>query len=289
MTYLVFDIGGTNTRIAVFEKGTFLEVQSYPTINSMKLLGFLDKKTVELKEKYKIRKFEGIGISAPGFLEQKKLNLRAPVNLPKIKNLKFSSLKKYTEKIVLEHDANCAVIGALKKLKCREKKEIKNIVCLTIGTGLGCGIILNNNLCRGEGAASEFGHTIVDVEGEKCTCGNKGCLENYVSLRGFLKIAKKNGLNSDWKEINSLARKSDKKALKTYKEFGKNISLALVNIANTLDPEFIILTGGFCNNKKFFISEAKKEAEKKYFRGIKPKVRAFKENLSLLGAAELVK
>jgi len=283
MNYLVFDIGGTNTKIAFYRKTRIIEESIVKTIKDKKILIFLENKIKEILTKYKIKKLDGLVIAAPSPLSPKKFMLLSPPNLPKIKNLKLKKLKRYTKKLVLENDANCSALGAYQLYKD------KNLVCLTLGTGLGCGIIINGELYKGKGIASEFGHTSVDINGKKCNCGNIGCLEEYVSARTLLRIAKKNKLNVDCFELQALASKKNKKALKTYSQFAKNLSFALVNIANTLDPEMIVLTGGLSNASKFFLDEAIKQAEKKYFRGIKPKVKATPKNLALSGGLSLVK
>lgn len=282
--YLVFDIGGTNTRIAFFKNNKIIEKEKFKTINSNKLLNKLILKIEYFLKKYNLKKFDGIAISAPGCLCRKKLELTAPVNLPNIKKLSLKKLKKFCGKIILQNDAACAALGALSL-----EKNIKNLVCFTLGTGLGCGLILNKKLYQGKEMASQFGHTTIDLNKKKCNCGNFGCLENYVSTRGLIKLAKKNNLKVDTYELEKLARKKNKQALKTYNEFGKFLAIGLVNIANTLDPEVIYLTGGLTNSSRFFLKSATKESKKRFFKGINPKIKIYSENLSLMGGFELIK
>jgi len=280
---LVFDIGGTYTRIALFKGNELIEQEKYETIKTNKFLPWLIKKTKEVMKKYNIRKFEGISIAAPGALNATKLELTAPVNLPKIRNLKFSALKKYGKKVVMENDANCAALGAYVLYKK------KNIVCLTLGTGLGCGIVLDGKIYNGVRIASEFGHTTVDLHGKRDNCGNYGCLENYLSTRGLLKLARKNGLNLDTYELQKLAGKGDKRALKSYDEFSEYLAVALVNLINTLDPELIVLSGGLINVSEFFVDKAIKEAKSRWFPGACGEIKIYYGNLSLIGAFELLK
>jgi glucokinase len=283
MNYLTFDIGGTYVRFALFRYDKLISEGKYNTIKDNSLLEFLEEKIEGLMKMYKIKKFKGIGISAPGVLNCDKLELTAPVNIPKIKNLKFDGFKKYSKKVILENDANCAAVGA------NTLENVNNLVGLTLGTGLGTGLIINGKLYKGKGNASEFGHTTIDVNSGKCCCGNIGCLEGFASEKGLLKLAKKNGLDQNAFELRELGKKGDKKALKIFNEFGKNLSFGLVNIANILDPDVIVLSGGLVNSSKFFIDTAKKEAKKRYFPGINPRIKIYEQNLSLLGALELVK
>jgi glucokinase len=281
--YLVFDIGATHLRIAFFKNLKMVDVAETKTINSNKLLNLLVSKTKERLVKYKIKKFEGIAISAPGSLNCEKLELTAPVNLSGVRKLKLSFLKKFCRKLVLENDANCAVLGAFFK-----EKKPKQVACLTLGTGLGCGLIIQGKLYKGKGAASEFGHTTIDRDGKKCNCNNIGCLENYVSTRGLLNLARSNGLNVDAYQLFESAKKGNKKAIKTYDEFGKYVTIALVNLANTLDPEIIYLTGGLIKAHRFFLKSSISDAKKRFFNKISPKIKFSTENLSLLGGAFLV-
>ena len=295
IVYLVFDIGGTNTKFGVFRNNKLLEIGSFKTINSNKLLKELIFKINEIKERYKIRKFKGIVISAPGYLESEKLKLTAPTNLKNVKNLSLVCLKKYCKKLILENDANCAALGAFvmekRKQNVRGNGNIENLACFTLGTGFGCGLILAGKLYKGNGNASEFGHSIINFneKEKKCNCGNLGCVESYISIKGLLRIAEKYKLKGNSYELAYLARKNNKKAKKVFKEFSERIAVTLINIVNTLDLEVVYLTGGLVNISDVFLKEAVKKAKKGFFKGMNPKIKIRKENLSLLGGLELVK
>ncbi len=285
MKTLVFDIGGTNTR-SEFSKGKkLIESNKFKTPNNKRLLKELIKETERIKKKHKIWKLSGIAISAPGYLECDKLCLTAPINLKGIKNLKLYPLKKFTKKLVLENDANCASLGALSL----EPKTTKNLACFTLGTGLGTGIIINRKIYKGKGNASEFGHTTIDLNGKKCTCGNIGCIENYISKKGLENLAKKRGLNKGCIELRQMAEKRNKKAISIFRDFGKLLTIPIVNIANTLDPDVIYLSGGLMNSERFFMQDVIKESRKRFFRGINPRVKVYKGSLGLIGGRELLR
>ncbi len=279
---IVFDIGGTYTKIALFKKREILEFENFKTVKNAKILDFLEDKIKEFLTRYKIEKFGGIGISAPGPLDYKNKIIQSPVNLPNIKKVNLKKLNKYCKKLVLENDANCAVLGA------RKEFGGKHIVCLTLGTGVGCGLILNGELYRGKGKSSEFGHTTVNIYGKKNKCSNYGCIENYISTRGLLGLARKKGLKVNCFELKNLADKGDKKALKTFEEYSEYVATAFVNLANTLDPELIIVTGGISHSSKYFLEKAKSNASKRYFDSIKPKIKPCSDNLSIKGAELLL-
>ena len=126
----------------MLKKKNLIRGEKYKTVDGSKLLDLLINCVVDFRKEYSVKKFDGIGISAPGFLESGKLMLTAPVNLNKIKNLSLKPLRKFAKKVVLENDANCAVLGAF---SLEKKKKIENLVCFTLGTGFGCGLILNDH------------------------------------------------------------------------------------------------------------------------------------------------
>ena len=117
---------------------------------------------------------------------------------------------------------------------------------------------------------------------------NHGTVENYVSIRGLKSIVKSKGLNVGTHELNKMAAKNNPKALSVYKEFSKYVATAIVNIANTLDLDVIYLTGGLLHGKRFFFNFAVNDAKSRFFKGINPKIRGTKENLSILGGLELL-
>lgn len=288
MKNLVFDIGGTNTRVGFFRDSKLIEKDKFKTVNSNKLLKELVNVVLRFKRKYRFDRFDGIAVSAPGYLEAEKLKLTAPVNLKGVKNLNLGRLKKFSKKVVLENDANCAALGAL-ALEKGAGYKVRNIACFTLGTGFGCGLIVDRKLYVGKGNASEFGHITIDLDGKKCNCRNYGCLENYVSKKGLLRIMKKKGLKGNVFKLEDLAKKGNKKALAVYREFGRYLAVGLVNITNILDPDVIYLTGGLSKAGEFFVSFAVKEAKKRFFRGMGPRIKVYKGELSILGGLELLK
>lgn len=283
-TYFIVDIGGSYTKINIFKNNKLVKKEHHKTIKNKKLLDFIEKKVIENLKESKIKKFDRIGISAPGPLSEKNLTI-SPTNLQKIKNLSFKKLQKYSKKIILEKDSRCAALSAWIK----EGKKDNNLVVFTLGTGLGCGLILNKQIYKGKGTASEFGHSTIDIKGKKSNCNNFGCLEEFVSSRGLLSLARKNKIKGDCFEIEKKAKKGDKKALKTYKEFANYLSVAIVNISNTLDPDKVILTGGLSKASEFYLNEVIKKSKKRFFKGVNPKIKVIHENLSLTGILELVR
>lgn len=285
MNYLVFDIGGTNTRYAFFRESKIVEKNSFKTIKNNSLLDFLVFKTKELIKKYNLSILDGITVSAPGFMEREKIKMTAPTNLPKIRNLSLEPLRKFCKKLILEHDATCAALGAFSL----ETNKPNNLACITLGTGVGCGLILNGKVYRGNKVGSEFGHTTIDIYGKRDNSGNYGTVENYLSIRGLHNLIKKRGLKGGSFDLRESALKGNKKALLVYEDYSSYLATVLVNLANTLDLDIIYVTGGLVNSKEFFFEKAVKKARKRFFKGIIPVIKATSENLCILGGLEILK
>src|SRR5699024_5737463 len=187
------DIGGTTIKIGFLDKkghiikkwelktntshsGTFIVEE---IINSI----FIQKQTLGIADEQII----GIGIGAPGFIDRKKGTITA-VNIG-WNNFKLQQQMEEVSglPVFIENDANMAVLGE-NWMGAGIKNS--NIIFITLGTGVGGGIIANGNLLKGEnGAAAEIGHMIVETTGPKCNCGRKGCLETIVSATGMIRQA----------------------------------------------------------------------------------------------------
>ena len=285
MNYLVFDVGGTNTKLAFFRDNKLIENKSFKTVKNNSLLRELISEILYFKKKYKINKFEGIAVSAPGSLEKEKFMMSAPTNIPGIRNLSLVPLKKFCKKFIFDNDGDCAAFGAF----VLEKKKSKNLACITLGTGVGCGLILNGKLYYGNKVGSEFGHVTIDINGKKDNSGNYGTVESYISISGLRNIARKRGLNVSPPELSRLASSGNKKARSAYKEYSKYLATAIVNIANTLDLDTIYLTGGLVHGKRFFLNQTIKDAKSRFFKGINPRIKATSENLAFLGGLGLLR
>lgn len=225
---------------------------------------------------------KGIGIAVPGIDDKNKVILP---NLPEFNNVDMLDVleKEFELDIFMDNDGNCAALA--EKSKCKEK----NIVVITLGTGIGCGIIINNLLYEGRGNAGEFSHISLFTAGSKCSCGNYGCLEEYVSTRGILKIARKIGLRvSDVSELTHLAKKGNVKAKKTFELVGTYLGIGFSDIVKIIDPDKIIVGGGISNAGNFILKPAVCEMKKRTFFKTPPVVLSkMKEDAVVIGAASL--
>jgi glucokinase len=226
------------------------------------------------------KKYNAIGIGIPGVVD--KGVVKYSPNLP-FKNFYIKKIleKKFNKPVFVDNDANCFVLG---EALYGAGKGNYCVVGLTLGTGIGGGIVINKKIFHGKGGASEPGHITINFNGPLSRCGNKGCLETYVSKRGIIKESK----NIDPRELFILARKGNKKAVKIWNKIGFYLGLGITNIANVLDPNIVVIGGNIANAWLFF-SPSMKETIKKhaFIKGTKVVKSKLGENAAILGAASL--
>ena len=255
------DIGGTTIKLGLFEtNGTMIENWEIPTrtgYNGKYILPDIADAINDKMEERKISRLdiEGIGMGVPGPVGDdgtvyKCVNLGWGVfNVSK----EMEHLTGF--KVKCGNDANVAALGEMWQ---GGGKGFENLVMVTLGTGVGGGIIINGKILAGSnGAAGEIGHIhINDEETEPCGCGNFGCLEQYASANGIAKITKKylsendeetilkNGNNITSLEIFNAAKGNDKVALKMVDEVAKMLGKSLASIACVVNPQVFVIGGG---------------------------------------------
>jgi len=285
------DIGGTKILIILIKNnGEILKRIEFPMINK-KYTVVLSKISSVLKS---IGNFKSIGIGIAGDIDSENGIMRYSPNLPCWKNVK---LKKYFEsnlrvKTAVDNDANCAAYGSY---ILDGKRKYKNLITLSLGTGIGGGIIINGNLYRGAtGSAGELGHITINPAGPKCSCGNYGCIEAYIGKTGRLRIAKQMGFNKkylDIKLLGKLSKKGNKKATAVFKRISFYLSIGINNIINVFNPDMITFTGGFSNAWNLLRINLIKELKKRTFKTPLKHVKIIKSNYSqdigAIGAAYL--
>lgn len=174
-------------------------------------------------------------------------------------------------------------------------KGVKNLLCMTLGTGVGAALILNGQLYRGEdNAAGELGHVPLNEHGPKCNCGGFGCFERYVGNGALFAMASrmmgKSGMTTQ--DMFALAKKGNKKALLFWKVAAGHIGNGLVGVVNLLNPRLIIIGGGVSNNERFLfktIAETiRSRAMSLQGSAFKIKRAKFKDDAGIIGAYVLV-
>lgn len=197
-------------------------------------------------------KILGIGVATVGPLDIRSGIILDPPNFRGLKSIHIleAMQNRFNIKAFLENDMNaCAIAEKL----FGKGKNISNFIYVGVTNGIGAGIILNNNIYRGvNGFAGEIGHTTIDIGGERCACGNLGCLELYASIpntvnrvRTAISLGAESGLSSlkniIWTDIAEFARQGDSLSLKVIDKLAFYLSFGLVNTVNSFDPEIIFL------------------------------------------------
>lgn len=295
MKAIGIDIGGSGIKAGIItDKGKILKKIKIETKffhNKKNLIESLEKIIKKLDSK----EIKGIGIGFAGAVDSKKGQIIQSPNIPLMNNvfLVKELKKKIRKKIILENDATLmalaeALIGAGKKYSV--------VVGLTAGTGIGSGIIINKKIYPGKDNLTEIGHTIINFNGPKCSCGNNGCLEQYVGIKPLMKLTERklelhnSILKKMWpltpEKVDLAARKKDKVAVSVLRETGLYLGIGLTNIVNSLNPDAVILGGGL-SNSDLMIKTAVKEMKSRVFkktRNTKILKAKFKDNAGIIGA-----
>ena len=261
------DLGGTTTKIAFLSKyGELLHKWEIPTDKSengkniiVNIAKAIDQKLEELDQSRD--KLVGIGMGAPGPVDTAKGIIYEAVNLGWDDNTPLKDLLEVETGLhaVIDNDANCAALGEMWK---GAGDGAKDIVCVTLGTGVGGGVITNGDIVHGvKGAGGEIGHiTVVPEGGYQCNCGKTGCLETVASATGVVRLANEkldateqestlralrdsHGSISA-KDIFDAARNQDGLALAVIDQLAFYLGLSLANLGNGLNPEKIVIGGG---------------------------------------------
>lgn len=209
------------------------------------------------------KKLLGIGIAVSGLIDQENGQLIFSGMLNWHKTNIGSILEDYFNvPVFVDNNVN---VYALAELWQGKGRDLKDFAVVTFGSGIGCGIVLNHKLYRGNfGGAGEIGHMIIDVGGRECECGNKGCLEAYASEKAVADYIKDNikhyknsiiDLNDEltFEKIYSYALKGDKLAVKGLERSAKYLAYGILNIINVLNPSSIILAGEGLIAKDIFV------------------------------------
>lgn len=305
------DIGGTNSRFGVVtDSGEVLQEDRFPTKEYPKAENFVEALSDKIKkvlEEFKDYTFKGIGVGAPngnyfsGTIEQApNLTWKGVVPLVDL-------FKKYFDvPVVMTNDANAAAIG---EMMFGGAKNMKNFILITLGTGLGSGIVVNGDLVYGhDGFAGEMGHIFVYPEsGRMCGCGRRGCLETYASAQGIKRTMFELMANEteesklrdiSFSEMTSehiyeAAKGGDTLAQKAFEITGEYLGVKLADAVAFNSPEAIFLYGGLSKSGDMILKPTRKYFDKHVLNVYKGKTSIQFSELkekhgAILGAAALV-
>lgn len=232
-------------------------------------------------------------ILVPGAVDSNQAVVVQAPNLPSLISfdLKAELQRRLGWPIFLENDANGAAMG---EMWLGAAHGCRDVVSVTLGTGVGGGVILNGVLWRGShGSAGEIGHTTVDpFSGLKCKCGNTGCLELFASATAIVRMARELGLDQlSAVEVYEAGRNGDERARSVFERFGMYLGIGLANLMSLIDPQIIVITGGAANGWDLFATEMYRQVEERAFRATAQQVKIARaecgDNAGLLGAASI--
>ena len=258
------DVGGTNVKIALVDKeGSIVYSNTTPTRTEMGYeytISNIKQAIVDLMKETKTDKnsIEGIGFGFPGQIDCDAGVVRVSPNIPGWINVPIAKIieKEFGIPTKVDNDVRCAALG---ELAFGAGKGCKNLICITVGTGIGSGLIINGKLVRGaDNAAGEIGHIKLQMhDGPICGCGDSGCLEAFASGPSIVAMAQEyilGGKSTKYRELANpeitpyvvaeAAKQGDKVALKIFERMGKYIGIGLASVVNLLNPEKIVIGGG---------------------------------------------
>ncbi|MBM6875043.1 ROK family protein [Fusobacterium mortiferum] len=294
MKVIGLDIGGTAVKYGLLdENGVILELGEFPT-EAEKGVENLFKNICKVIDKYLSDDILGIAVSGTGQIDGTigKVIGGNPIIPGWIgTNLVEKLEDRYKIPAVLENDVNCAALGE-KWLGAGKNSE--NFVCLTIGTGIGGGIILNGDIFRGDTyVAGEFGHIQIVKSGEECLCGKKGCYERYASATALVKMVKeKTGKTLNGKEIFELEKSGDKEIKEIVDRWIDYFTDGLSTIAYIFNPPLVVIGGGVTKQGEYLLNRILVSLDSKlginYKKNLKIKFAELGNNAGILGAEYLL-
>lgn len=268
------DIGGTKIAAGVVdEEGSILETCKVPTPHAT------DALTEAIADAVRTvgagHPVEAVGIGAAGYVDEKRATVLFAPNI----DWRHEPLKDKVEQrvglpVVVENDANAAAWG---EYKFGAGQGHSDVICITLGTGLGGGIIIGNKLRRGRfGVAAEFGHIRVVPDGLLCGCGNQGCWEQYASGRALLRYARQRAFATpenarillslgdgtsegiQGRHVSEAARQGDPVAIDSFRELARWAGAGLADLASLFDPSAFIVGGGVSDEGELVLEPIRK-------------------------------
>lgn len=286
MYYIGIDLGGTKIAAGIVdENGKIIHKDSLPTGRTRESQAIVDDICLIIEKMLadtKISKEEihSVGIGSPGSLDREKGMIIANFNL----GFRYVRIREEIQKVInvavfVENDANCAAIA---ESIAGTAKGAEHAIIVTIGTGIGGGIIVNNKLYIGvNGAGGELGHVVICLDGEPCTCGRKGCWEAYSAAPALIRqtkaMAEKYPSSKIWELIDGnldkvdakvafdAAKLGDEAGLKVVDKYIDLFAEALSNMVNIFQPEVIAIGGGVSKEGEYLLAPLREKMKGRTF------------------------
>jgi len=296
------DLGGTNTRVAIVDSRLKIKSKlSFPTKSYISHRTFLIDEIVKVIKlslnNNRLNKLQvlGLGIGVPGPVDFKNGLIHYLPNIPHWQNTPLRKIlrNRLGFDVFVDNDVN---LMALAEARLGAAKGANNAVCITLGTGVGGGLILDGEIYRGtDFCAGEIGHMPINVDGPKCNCGGKACLERYIGNKYVLMDAQNKFKNKNitLEELSKLARDGNIKALEIFATFSNRLGVALTGVVNLVNPEVIVIGGGLSYSGGFLFRDVQKVIRERamptHAKRVQVKRALLGSNAGLIGAALLVK
>lgn len=297
---IAIDLGGTNLKVALLDlklkikQKYSLDTRKFPgKAGLIKAIQYAVNQTITdcgLERSHIL----GIGLGVPGPVDAKKGIVHFFPNIPGWREVGLKNIlqKRIKIPVLLDNDAK---VMTLAEWRFGRARNFDNVLCITLGTGVGGGLILSGKLHRGnDNAAGEVGHLPINELGPRCNCGGQGCLEAYVGNKRIIDYAerilkRRNSLE----QLSLLAKKNNKKAIQVWEYVGNKLGVAFVALANTLNLDAIVVGGGVSAAGSVLLNAIKKTIKDRAMSVQAKRVKIFTSALGndagLIGAAILVK
>lgn len=305
------DLGGTTmTAGVVNEKNEIigkLEAKTLSDEGADKVIERMTELIIRVMKESDISTISHIGLGCPGMLDRINGRVTYSNNL-RWKNVDISKRiqNHFNVPVYLENDGNCAALGEYIK---GSGEHSDSMVMITLGTGIGGGIIIGNRLFRGKnGNANILGHILMVSDGELCTCGRYGCWEAYASVTALIKMAGKKAsecrdsklyhIKESEGELNgenifTAIRSGDKAAAEVFHQYVKNVSEGIIDIINIFDPQTIVIGGGISKQGELILAPVRELVGKNIYcgSGAMPRIRtsSLGNDAGIIGASCLNK
>ncbi len=245
------DLGGTNLRAAAInENGQLLARVSEPAdfqAGPEQVAGEIARVINDVRERTGVSELRGVGIGVPGYIDMSSGVVIGSANLPGFEGFPVRDRiqQHLGTPIILENDANAAALG---EMWMGAGKNVDDLILLTLGTGIGGGIVTGGKVLRGfRGMAGEFGHMTVFPDGNPCGCGNCGCLEKHASASAIAAMGQMMHFGREIKtaaDVYALAVEGNERAKRVFESMGRALGIALANLINAFNFPLYLVSGG---------------------------------------------
>ena len=281
------DLGGTAIKLGQFlQDGTLVKTVTVPTPQPAKPKAVLNTILNAVQELNINHNCLAIGLGTPGPADETGRIAKVAINLSGWRDVPLADWLEAETQLptIIANDANCAGLG---EAWLGAGKNFKNLILLTLGTGVGGAIILNGHLFTGRlGSAGELGLITLNFDGPPCNSGNQGSLEQYTSVGAIRRMT-----GREPAELGELAQKGDPGALEFWQEYGSLLGAGLASLIYILTPEAIIIGGGVSGSSAFFFPATLAEIERRVLPISRPGLQLLTAKLGnqagMVGAAKL--